>query len=290
MNPDNGSTILPTDAGVLLIGHGTRDEEGHAEFLRLGELLAKAVAPTPVEVSLLELQPPTIEEGWERLVSVGTGRVLAAPLLLFAAGHAKSDIPDALTGCQARLPVRGWAQSRPLSRAPELIELIVRRWDEAIAAASADPQRTAVIVVGRGSHDPCAQADLRVLTACAAAHRPVRVAAHRPVRVAAHRPVRVAATAYYAMAQPKLDEVIAQVTRDPQVRDVIIQPHLLFQGAIHRSIRQQVEAAASEYPRHRLSCADYLGPDPLVVASLVRRVREAIGDTPIPSATASPAG
>ena len=274
MNPDTGSTILPTDAGVLLIGHGTRDEEGHAEFLRLGELLAKAVAPTPVEVSLLELQPPTIEEGWERLVSVGTGRVLAAPLLLFAAGHAKSDIPDALTGCQARRPVGGWAQSRPLSRAPELIELIVRRWDEAIAAASADPQRTAVIVVGRGSHDPCAQADLRVLTACAAAHRPVRVAA----------------TAYYAMAQPKLDEVIAQVTRDPQVRDVIIQPHLLFQGAIHRSIRQQIEAAASEYPRHRLSCADYLGPDPLVVASLVRRVREAIGDTPIPSATASRSG
>ncbi len=274
MNPDTGSPILPTDAGVLLIGHGTRDEVGHAEFLRLGELLAKAVAPTPVEVSLLELQPPTIEEGWERLVSVGTGRILAAPLLLFAAGHAKSDIPDTLAGCQASRPARGWAQSRPLSRAPELIELIVRRWDEAIAAASADPQRTAVIVVGRGSHDPCAQADLRVLTACAAARRPVRVAA----------------TAYYAMAQPKLEEVIAQVTRDPQVRDVIIQPHLLFQGAIHRSIRQQVETAASEYPRHRLSCADYLGPDPLVVASLVRRIREAIGETPIRLATASRSG
>lgn len=249
----------PADSGVLLIGHGTRDPDGHAEFLHFGQRLAESLAPLPVEVALLELQPPTITTAWQRLVDAGVRRVLAAPLLLFAAGHAKSDIPDELNRSAATTPGVEWFQSRPLSRTAELVGLVADRWRQAIGQAAADPDRTAVIVVGRGSHDPCAQADLRVLTACAARRCPVRRAE----------------VAFYAMAEPKLDHVIASLAADPEVHDVIIQPHLLFQGAIHRTIRQQVAVAAAADSSHHYQVADYLGPDPAVVASLIRRIQQA---------------
>ena len=247
------------DCGVLLIGHGTRDAEGHEEFLLLGRRLAAALSPMPVEISLLELQPPTIPEAWERLVAAGVRQVIAAPLLLFAAGHAKSDIPAELARCATATPGVDWLQSRPLSRCPELIDLVADRWDQEIAIAGADPAQTAVVVLGRGSHDPCAQADLRVLAA---------TVAHR-------RPVRKVAVAYYAMAQPKLAEVLSAVTADPKIRDVIVHPHLLFQGAIHRAVGEQVAAAADRDRQHRYHVADYLGPDQAVVAGLIRRIHQA---------------
>lgn len=250
------AAILPSDSGVLLIGHGTRDEDGHREFLRLGAGLAEALAPLPVELSLLELQPPRIADAWDRLVASGVRQVLAAPLLLFAAGHAKSDIPDELAACQSRHPGIAWSLARPLSRAPELIQLVARRWWQAIDDAGADPDQTAVIVVGRGSHDPCAQADLRVLAEC----------------VRRRCPVRRVAIAFYAMAEPKLDQAIAAVVADPEVRHVIIQPHLLFQGAIHRALLDQVAAARARNPDQHFTTAGYLGPDPLVVAALIRRI------------------
>lgn len=253
------ATRLPSDSGVLLIGHGTRDEEGHREFLRLGARLAAALAPLPVELSLLELQPPRIADAWDRLAAAGVSQILAAPLLLFAAGHAKADIPGELAACQARHPGISWSQSRPLSRAPELVELVACRWREALAAAGANPEQTAVIVVGRGSHDPCAQADLRVLAEC----------------VRGRCPVRKVAIAFYAMAQPKLEQVIASVVADPRIRHVIIQPHLLFQGAIHRALLEQIAAARERYPRQHFTATGYLGPDPLVVAALIRRIADA---------------
>lgn len=259
MSSPSAATLLPSDSGVLLIGHGTRDEEGHREFLRLGAGLAAALAPLPVELSLLELQPPRIADAWDRLAEVGVRQIHAAPLLLFAAGHAKADIPDELAACRARHPGISWSQSRPLSRAPELIELVACRWREALAGAGANPEQTAVIVVGRGSHDPCAQADLRVLAEC----------------VRGRCPVRTVAVAYYAMAQPKLEQVIASVVADPEIRHVVIQPHLLFQGAIHRALLDQVAAARERYPEQHFTTTGYLGPDPLVIAALVRRIADA---------------
>jgi len=137
------SSPLGDGDGVLLIGHGTRDAVGTAQFFELGERLSARLAPVPVEACLLELQPPTIPEGWQRLVDRGAVRIHAAPLLLFAAGHAKSDIPDELAKCLDGSSAIRWDQSHPLSRCPELIALTLRRLDEAFDRSAADPARTA---------------------------------------------------------------------------------------------------------------------------------------------------
>lgn len=256
--PDAGSSRLGEGDGVLLIGHGTRDPVGTSQFFELGERLSSRLAPIPVEACLLELQPPTIPEGWQRLIDRGVVRVHAAPLLLFAAGHAKSDIPDELAKCLSGTSDVRRDQSRPLSRCPELIALTLRRLDEALARSEADPSRTAVVMVGRGSHDPCAQADMRVYTQC----------------IGWRRPVRRIETAFYAMAKPKLPDVIDCVASDPAISDVIVQPHILFEGAIHQSILDHVRAAGERNPGCRFWCAGYLGPEAEVVDSLIRRVNQ----------------
>lgn len=242
--------------GVLLIGHGTRDSVGTDQFFQLGKQLANRLAPIPVEACLLELQPPTIAQGWARLVQLGVTQIHAVPLLLFSAGHAKSDIPDELAKCQSATPHVQWDQSRPLSRAADLVALAVRRLDETIERSQLQPQTSALVMVGRGSHDPCAQADMRVLTEC----------------VAGRRSFKIRKTAFYAMATPKLPETLDQIALAGNVSDVVIQPHILFEGSIHQSILVMVDEARQRHPGLRFWCSGYLGPEPELVSALICRI------------------
>ena len=147
----------------MLVGHGTRDEEGTRQFFELADVLAQTLDPMPVAPALLEFQTPTIGEAWTRLVESGVTHIHVAPLLLFAAGHAKQDIPSIVVESQLATPEITWSQSRPLSRHPALVELAVQRGQAAVAKCEAPRSQRACVFVGRGSHDPCAQADTRVL-------------------------------------------------------------------------------------------------------------------------------
>ncbi len=79
--------------GVLLVGHGTRDDVGAGEFLATAELVREALREHLVEACFLELRKPDLAAGFSRLVQRGARRVAVVPMLLLAAGHANRDIP-----------------------------------------------------------------------------------------------------------------------------------------------------------------------------------------------------
>ncbi len=246
-----------TDAtGVLLIGHGTRDAEGTAQFFQLADELRRRLGGQPVAPCLLEFQSPSIADAWKTLVDQGVDRVQVAPLLLFAAGHAKQDIPREIACCQAATSGVVTEQGGPISRHPAIVALLGRRLQDSLATSAAARQRTAVVMVGRGSHDPCAQADMRVLS---------EVVAHR-VSVA-----RVE-TAFYAMANPRLPEVIDRVVSTGHYDTVVVQPHLLFTGRLFNAIGRHCDEADRRHAGVRIICSDYLGPDPRVAEAIADRL------------------
>ncbi|WP_235951342.1 sirohydrochlorin chelatase [Crateriforma spongiae] len=260
-------------AGLLLIGHGTRDRRGTEEFFRLAELVRQRMAPRPVAEALLEFQTPTISDAWQCLVDQGVGHVRVAPLLLFAAGHAKQDIPEAVAAAALQTPGVIWDQCGPISRQADLIRWVAHRIAQcgipaarigrdrtvsgtnAIGMEDTPISETAVIMVGRGSHDPCAQADMRVLTEV----------------VARRFPDVTFDTAFYAMAQPRLPEVIDRVVSMRRPRRIIVQPHLLFMGRLYEAIQDQVDQANVRHRDVTFVVGDYLGPVQAVADALADR-------------------
>ncbi len=259
MSTDLNSAIDHPHAGILLIGHGTRDSNGTSQFFQLTDVLAKLLSPTPVQAALLEFQEPNIHQGWKRLTEKGVKHIHAAPLLLFAAGHAKQDIPSELMECKRLEPGITFDQCRPISRHPAVLELAQNRLNSTLSQINAGMDRTAVVMVGRGSYDPCAQTDMQVLTG-----------------LIKHRlQVKQTVTAFYAMANPRLPEMLRQLAEAKQFDAIVIQPHLLFEGRLYQAICKQVATAAKEHPGIQWKVSGYLGPDTLVAQAIAGRIRQA---------------
>lgn len=122
----------PTSRGILLIGHGSRDVGGQGEFMCVARALAEQLPDEAVEGCFLELAEPTIESALGRLVARGTNDLVVVPLLLFAAGHARQDIPAAVASAAAGYAGLTIRQTEPLGCEPDLVRLsavhIGSRW------------------------------------------------------------------------------------------------------------------------------------------------------------------
>mgnify|MGYP006215514223 CR=1 FL=1 len=82
--------------GIMICGHGSRDEGAVREFAQVAEGLRTRMPQFDVDYGYLEFATPIIRDGLDRLREKGCKRILAVPGMLFAAGHAKNDIPSVL--------------------------------------------------------------------------------------------------------------------------------------------------------------------------------------------------
>jgi sirohydrochlorin ferrochelatase len=236
--PQPGATARAR-TGLLVVGHGTRAPAGCAQCVALADLvrqhLREAGSPQMLELAFLELASPGIDEAVGRLVAQGAEALVVFPLLLFAAGHARVDIPEAVRQALAQhsaadLP---WRQAAPLGCHPAILELSARQCREAVEGAFGQPG-DCLLVVGRGTSDLRAQADFMDFVA-------QRRAAAGGARVEA---------AYLAQARPTLDEQLARLAVGGANR-IVVQPHLLFAGELMDAIRQRVAAVAGRAAARR---------------------------------------
>jgi len=240
-----------SQTALVIIGHGTRDPQGVAEFHQLVAQVAEAEPDWLVESCFLELAEPNVATGLDRAVERGARRVVALPLLLFAAGHAKRDIPELMAAAQRRHPGVTFHQAPHLGCHPQLVELSVERFR---TVGPIDADSTLLLLIGRGSYEPTANAEM---------------AQFARLRWEA-APVAWYEVGFTAMTEPKLERALAVAAMLP-FSQVVVQPHLLFAGELVERIRAAVDATAAAYPAKAWSLADHLGPSPRLVPAVLER-------------------
>lgn len=240
------------------MGHGSREPAGVAEFQAVAGRVAQLAGERAVEACFLEFAEPAIADGFRTLVRRGVRRVVVVPVLLFAAGHAKRDIPAAVSAVAAETPevTVGWAHH--LGCHEKILALSRLRYDEATAQGTACGDDTVLVVVGRGSRDAEATAEMR---------RFVELRSRAT-------PVRHAWTSFVAMAEPTLTGVLDEAT-DCGAKRIVVQPHLLFGGVLVERIALAVADYAARYPQLQWITTGHLGPADLVAQALLDRAREA---------------
>ena len=217
---------------LLIVGHGTRDEAGAQQFRLFADRVARRAAARPdlavdaVAGGFIELSAPPLRDAVAGLVAGGGRDLVAVPLILLAAGHAKGDIPAALARERARHEGLRTRYARPLGVHPVILRLLRER-----LAASAQPRPDAVLLVGRGTTDPDANAEL---------YRAARLLweTTRDLGIDFVEP------AFVSLAHPSVPEGMDRLAR-LGARRVTVLPYFLFPGVLpDRIARQSAKAAA----------------------------------------------
>jgi sirohydrochlorin ferrochelatase len=228
--------------GLLIVGHGTRDEAGRAEFLSLTAQVAARVPHVRVQSAFLELVEPSVEEGLRLLAAGGVQRVIVQPLLLFAAAHLKHDLPMALHAMGGGMQIE---LAPHLGCHPVLVRLSVERFVQAAGRAGAwEARPTLTILVGRGTSDAEGQAEFGRFVRLRREACPTEGFEH----------------CFVAAAEPALEPTLLRACAS-SYRRVVVQPHLLFRGEVLHAVAEAVERMRQAVPHQEWLLVPHLGPD-----------------------------
>jgi sirohydrochlorin cobaltochelatase len=246
---------------LLLVGHGTRDAAGAAAFRSFVADLGAAHPELPVGGGFIELSPPPLADSVARMAAAGVRDFAAVPLVLVSAGHAKGDIPAALARERARHPGTSYAYGRPLGPHPGLLAVLERRVDEALAGT--DRAAATVLLVGRGSTDPDANAEV-----------------FKVARLLWEgRGYAGVETAYVSLAEPSVPAGLERCRR-LGARTVVVLPYFLFAGVLPDRVREQAAqwaaARGGDGGGADVRCADVIGPEPELAELVMERYRETL--------------
>ena len=199
----------------------------------------------------IELSPPPLREA---VAALGTSTsMVVVPLMLSAAGHAKGDIPAALARERVRHPGLTWAYARPLGPHPALISLLAAR------IAEVSEEAPAVLVVGRGSTDPDANADV--------------VKTSRLLWEGREYPLTE--TAFISLARPSVPEGLERC-RLLGARQIAVARYFLFPGVLPDRVAEQAAQYAAAHPGLDIRCTDVLGDCDEIAALVYERYHEAL--------------
>ncbi|MFF7017838.1 MULTISPECIES: sirohydrochlorin chelatase [Streptomyces] len=235
---------------LLVIAHGSRDPRHAATVHALTERVRAQRPGLRVETGFLEFNAPSVPRVLERLAAEGVDEVIALPLLLTRAFHAKTDIPSVLREARARLPRPHIRQADVLGPSPLLNATLGRRLREA-GVHPGDLPRTGLVLASAGSSDPEA---IAVIAEIARELRHTGWCAVRPAFASAYL--------------PRTEDAIRSL-RAEGVERVAVAPYVIAPGRLPDRIAAGAEAGGADV------LADVLGPAPELARLLLDRYDEA---------------
>ena len=245
--------------GVMVCGHGSRNEDAVREFATVAEGLRGRLPQYPVDYGYLEFATPIICTGLDNLRDQGVDRVLAVPGMLFAAGHAKNDIPSVLNAYAARQDGLTVEYGRELGVDLKMTRAAGDRIREALDAAGGDVplHETLLMVVGRGASDPDANSNVA-----------------KVMRMLWEgMGFGWGETCYSGVTFPLVEPGLEHAAR-LGYRRIVVFPYFLFTGVLVNRIHDYTDAVAARHPDIEFIKAPYLNNHPLVIDTFVDRVRE----------------
>ncbi|MFI1288334.1 sirohydrochlorin chelatase [Streptomyces sp. NPDC020792] len=249
----------PPPPALLIAGHGTRDDAGAEAFRDFVWELGRRRPELPVAGGFIELSPPPLGEAVAELVERGVRRFAAVPLMLVSAGHAKGDIPAALAREKERHPGISYTYGRPLGPHPALLRVLERRLEEALEGAAGDRSDVTVLLVGRGSTDPDANAEV-----------------HKAARLLWEgRGYAGVETAFVSLAAPDVPSGLDRCAK-LGARRIVVLPYFLFTGILPERVRRQTADWAATHPETDVRSANVIGPEPELLDLVMERYEEAV--------------
>jgi len=163
---------------LVALAHGSRDPRSAATIKALVAEVKTTRPDLRIEPAFLDLSKPSFGTVVDRLVRAGYDEIVAVPLLLTEAYHARVDVPEVVAEATARHEGLRIRATRVLGLEPVFLEVLDRRMREALKQARVR-ELDALVLAAAGSSDQLAnQAVARLARLWGAKHKLPTVAAY----------------------------------------------------------------------------------------------------------------
>ncbi|MGE3540879.1 MAG: precorrin-8X methylmutase [Candidatus Tectimicrobiota bacterium] len=252
---------MTSDYAIVLAGHGSRDPDGVREFEALVALMRQHAGSRRLDYGYLEFARPTITEAVQASIAAGSRRIVIVPAILFAATHAKNDMPGELHLLQQAFPDVMLHFGAAMDLHPRLLRLAQQRIVEAEAQASQHVRRadTCLVVVGRGTSDPDANSEIAKL--CRMLEEGMGFG--------------TSFVCYSGTAKPLVADGLRAAARLGHKR-LIVLPFLLFDGILVKRIYAAAAGLAARHPELEVLSTHYMGVHPDMAEVFIERAQEGV--------------
>ncbi len=259
INSSSISNEYPSNFGIILCGHGSRDSQAVNEFINVVEKIKSRIPNIPVSFGFLEFNRPIISEALDQLRNMGVKRIIALPAMLFAAGHTKNDIPAVLNNYSAEheLPIQ---YGRELGLNSLMIGAAGARIKEIIDINQKFPlSETLLVVAGRGSSDPDANSNVCKITRM----------------LVEGFGFGWGETVFSGVTFPLVEPGLRHVLKLGFKR-VILLPYFLFSGVLVKRVRDHSLRVSLDNPDVQFLYTSYLSDQDLVIDTFMERIHEVL--------------
>ena len=256
-------------SALIAVAHGSRDPRSSATIHRAVDALRRRRPDLDVRVAFLDLSEPGVDQVVDDLAGAGHGRIVAVPMLLGKAFHAKVDLPELLHAARTRHPHVSITQADVLGDDRLLIEAVRDRIIDTGVAVSDSTVGIALAAVG---------------SSVAPANQRTRVIAEK---LLAGTGWAGAVTCFATSVSPSPTDAVAQL-RALGAERIVVAPWFLAPGLL----TDRIEASVADLPN--VAHAEVIGAHPALVDLVSRRYDSALsmgrsaGSTPVARAVATP--
>ncbi|EIE00420.1 CbiX/SirB N-terminal domain-containing protein [Leptospira licerasiae] len=243
---------------VLVLGHGSREENSNLEFVSLVEAYSISRPDLKISYAYVELAKPDLETALRDL-SKEYLNIIIFPLFLYSSGHIKNDIPIVLDRVKSEFPGHSFKIANSLGIHSKMISLLRKRTEEFLPLNKEQSHKTGVIVVNRGSSDPDANGDF---------YKTVRLFQEGNY-------FSFVLPCFIGIANPLLSDTLEMASK-LRPEKLLVVPYFLFGGKLIQKISALVQNFSEKFPWIKTELSPYLGPDPELLSVIDERIQDSI--------------
>ena len=125
----------PTNAGLILLAHGSRDPLWRQPIEAVQQAVSQIRADLPCICAYLDACAPDLETAAQALLTRGVTHITLLPLFLGTGKHAREDIPQLLAVLRAQHPDCRFRLETPAGENPRVTALLTELAIEAASSA-----------------------------------------------------------------------------------------------------------------------------------------------------------